>query len=91
MSVTDEFEQVADAGPWIGTQQARGEREIHRSREGARVLDRGVVADLAVVEAGVPLDHMQLLGVRRAAAIEPPFVVEANGIDDERVALEPAD
>ena len=44
-----------------------------------------------VIEPRVPLDHVELLGVRRAAVIEPPLVVEADGIDHERVAFPPAD
>ena len=36
------------------------------------------------------LDRVQLLGVRRALAIEPELVVEADRVDDERVLAFPA-
>ena len=39
------------------------------------------------VGARVALDRMQFLGVRRPAEIEPELVVEADRVDDERVAF----
>jgi hypothetical protein len=60
-------------------------------RERARVLERHVVDERAVVGPGVPLDDVQLLGMRCTASIEPELVVEADGVDDERIAVPPAD
>ena len=45
----------------------------------------------AVVDPRPPLDRVQLLGVRCAAAVEPELVVVADGVDDERVAFPAAD
>src|SRR5262245_50328712 len=37
------------------------------------------------------LDDVHLLGVRVPSEIEPEPVVEANGVHDQRIALQPAD
>src|SRR6478609_7243640 len=55
------------------------------------ILEDDVVDERAVVRTRIALDDMQLLGVRRSTSIEPELVVEADGVDDERVALPPAD
>ena len=56
-------------------------------RQRAGIFEDDVIEERAVVRARVALDDVELLGVRRAAAIEPELVVEADRIDDERVAF----
>src|SRR5689334_5532865 len=73
------------------THAARGELQLHDSRVRARVVDGELVDERSEVRAREPLDGMELLGVRRAAAVEPELVVVADGIDDERVAFPTTD
>ena len=52
------------------------------------VRDReGHFKRLVAVDLFLALDHMQLLGVRRAVGIDDGLVVLRDGIDDERVAF----
>ena len=55
------------------------------------ILEDDVVDERAVVRTRITLDDVELLGVRRSTSIEPELVVEADGVDDERVALPPSD
>src|ERR1041385_2096459 len=47
---------------------------------------------MAEIEAAKPLDHMQRITVRvRLARIEPAAIAQADGVDDERIAIPAAD
>ena len=46
---------------------------------------------MAEVTSGEPFDDAQCFGVRVTECIEPAAVVEAARLDDQRVALPPAD
>ena len=60
--------------------------------EGTRVLDVNIgLQDLTVLDQVEPLDHMELLGVRRPESVDPCPVVEPDRIDDQRIAIVPAD
>src|SRR5690606_14426879 len=67
------------------------ERAGPRSRVRARIVDGDLVVDHALVDARKPLDGVHLLRMRQAPAIEPEAFVEARAVDDERIALPPAD
>src|SRR5690606_37868884 len=67
-----ELENAWRHDPWLGQHDG--------------VLDRNFVKDLCTLTRET-LDHLQLVGVEEAAAREPRVIVEANGLDDERVAL----
>src|SRR5688572_14559670 len=63
--------------------------ETQRERLGKRtgIVDCDFVVEGPEADARPPLDDMELLGVRRAAAIPPPLVVEPDRIDHEGVSL----
>src|ERR1044071_5319863 len=71
----DEFHQVD-----VLTYAPRGELQLHGVRVRARVCDREVVDEGAEVRTREPLDRVQLLGMRRAAAVEPELVVVADRV-----------
>ena len=56
----------------------------------ARVIDRDLVDHVAEILPRPPLDDV-LLRRPWIVAVQRMAVVEADGVDDERVALEPAD
>ena len=56
---------------------------------GSSIVTR--VGDVAGVGAAQRLDHVQRVAVRMADRVEPRVAVEADGVDDERVAVPPAD
>jgi hypothetical protein len=68
--IADEFQQVADAGARVGTQQPRPERQVHRMRKRTGVIQGCLVDQCAVIRPRVTLDDVELLGVRRSAANE---------------------
>src|SRR5262249_51209879 len=55
-----------------------------------RILDRDFVEDL-VPGAGELLDDAHLVGVEEAAASQPGFIGEPDGVQDERVAIPATD
>src|SRR5918996_734954 len=55
----------------VGAHVRRRELEVDRPGERARVLDRDVVDQRAVIRTGVPLDGVQLVGVRHALLVVP--------------------
>src|SRR3990172_7001304 len=63
---TDELHQI-DVRPDV----SRREPQLRRSREGAGVVEREVVDERPVVEAGPPLDRVQLIGMRRPPPVAP--------------------
>src|SRR5215510_16225595 len=83
--VTDVFHQFF-AGP-----QACGERDLERPGVGTRIIDRRFDHERSHVGARVPFDRVKLFGVRRSLKVEPELVVEADAIDDERIAFPVAD
>jgi hypothetical protein len=60
-------------------------------RDSAGIVQREVVRHRPVAVARPSLDGVHLLGVRRAAAVHPELVVEADGVDHQRVLLPPPD
>src|SRR5579884_2027736 len=67
------------------------EADRERSRVVDGIVDRDLAHERAEVLARPALDRVQLLAVRVAPEIEPELVVEADRVDDQRVALVPAD
>src|SRR6266540_3576716 len=68
-----------------------GEFQREWPGECAGVIDGHFVVEGAVVDPRPPLDDVKLLGVRRAAAVPPPLVVEPDRIDHQGVLLPVAD
>src|SRR5262245_20610635 len=66
-----------------------GDRERPRIR--TRIGHRGLVVQRVLVRPREPLYHVQLVGVRMAEVVEPRILVEADDVDDKRVALPAAD
>src|SRR5437870_826737 len=62
-----------------------------RPRVGARIVDGDIVAQSVEVRARKAFDEMELLRVRQPAVGEPEALVEALGVDCQRIALPPAD
>src|SRR4029453_15735233 len=62
-----------------------------RFRVPARIGDGHLVEELAELRTTITFDGVQLLGVRVAGKVEPELVVEADRVDDERVAFESSD
>src|SRR5207253_11514857 len=60
---------------------------LPRPHEHLRILDRHVVRNVIAIERREPLDHVQLVAVEVAGAIEPRIFVEIDVVDDERVAF----
>jgi len=61
---------------------------VPRHGEGARVLDMDVDRDrFSAFGEAEALDHVQLLGVRRAERIDIGLVVEPDGVNHQRVAV----
>src|SRR5688572_4784606 len=54
---------------------------------GARIVDRGLDADVAVVSATETLHDPRRLAARMAEGVKPRTIVEATRVDDQRVAL----
>src|SRR5262245_26823022 len=75
----------------ILTHAARGELELYGFRVRAGIVDREVVDQRAEIGPREPLDGVELLRVRRAAAVEPELVVVADSVDDERVTFPTTD
>src|SRR5439155_1391708 len=73
-----------------GRLQPRRERDGERLRVIHRILDRHRVHERPHIRARPSLDRVELFAVRRAFAVEPELVVEANRVDDERVLVFPA-
>src|SRR5688572_15763729 len=82
----DVFENFAVGRPQFGVKT-----HVEWPGKRARIVDRHDSRQLRELGPRPPLDGVQLLGVRRAAAIEPELVVEADGVDDERVAIPASD
>src|ERR1041385_3745152 len=61
------------------------------SRVRSRIVDGQLVAHRSEFGAREALDGVQAARVRQHAAILPEVLVEAHGVDDERVAFPPAD
>src|SRR4030095_6782053 len=57
----------------------------------ARVVDGELVAERIEIDASEPFECVELRGVRQTAPVPPEPLVEADGVDDERVALPMAD
>ena len=64
---------------------------LERPRIRALVVDRDFVFDSVHVDARVALDEMQEPRVRHPVPEGPEFLVEPDGVDDERVAFPVAD
>src|SRR5687768_17510540 len=62
-----------------------------RLRIRAGIVGRQLITHPGQVGSSDPFDRVQLFGMRRGAAIHPEALVEALGIDDQRVAFPPAD
>ena len=62
-----------------------------RFRVGLRIVDGHFDVQVPEVPAPEAFDHAQRVAVRMAHPIEPAPVVEANGVDDQRVARPRAD
>src|SRR5882762_513025 len=57
-------------------------------REGARILDANVgLQHGAVLDQVEALDDVQVFGVRRSKSINPRSLIDADRVDDQRVAL----
>src|SRR5688572_25284456 len=69
---------------------SRLERHGKRTRKGTWIVDRHFLHEIAGVDPCPPLDRVQSIGLRRAAAIVPALPVEADRIDHERVLLVPS-
>src|SRR5919106_4549409 len=67
------------------------ELQLHRPRPRSWILEGEIEVERPVVDARPPFNRMELLGVWCPARIEPELVVVADGIDDERIAVPPAD
>src|SRR5215470_6415168 len=71
--------------------QARREcespRERVRLRQCLRIVDRELDVHVAEIGPAIPFREMHLIAVRLARRVEPGLVVEANGVDDHRVAV----
>src|SRR5262245_57637133 len=83
---TDELHQI-EVRPDV-----RGrESQIDRTRKRSRIIQCELIDERPEVESCEALDCVQLVGMRRAATVEPEPVVVSDSVDDERVVLEPAD
>ena len=67
--MADELHEVADAGVLIWPQQPCRELQVRGLRQQSGILHRRVQDECAPVRPGVALDHVQLFGVWRAAAV----------------------
>src|SRR5262249_43330571 len=75
----------------FGRPQPSVERHRERLRVVHRIVDRRLDGQRTQVRTRVAFNRVQLLAVRVTAEVEPELVVEANGIDDQRLALVVAD
>src|SRR5215467_2298785 len=66
-------------------------RDAPRLRVRLRVVDRHLDVHVAEILADEALGHAQLVGVGLAGVVEPSFVVETDGLDDQRVAIPVSD
>ena len=66
---------------------------VHGKRPGvsSRIGDGGFDLQMTEIGAAETLDDVQLFGVRMAREIEPEFIVEADGIDHQGVAVPASD
>src|SRR5262245_51770333 len=73
--------------------QAPVERHAHLPGPGEdfRVLDRGLVEQHVRAPRRVALDDVEIFAVEVAGPVEPGLIVEGPDVDDERVAVPPAD
>ncbi len=58
-----------------------------RSRVGFRIVDGRFVLQRVVVGPRDVFDDVERVGVREAGASEPELLIEADRVDDERVAV----
>src|SRR5215831_13048838 len=72
-------------------QELFDDAEANRLREGLRIRDRDRQIEMTVVAAAEALLDAHVLAVARAARVEPAAIVEARGVDDQRVAFPAAD
>src|SRR6185503_1900352 len=63
------------------------ESQGERPRVGAGIVDGDLDVEVAQVLACKPFDHVHLVAVQMAVVVQPGQVVEADGIDDQRVAF----
>src|SRR6185503_15572465 len=75
----------------VGTHVRGRELQVDRPGERARILDGDVVDHRSVIRPRVAFDRVQLVGVRHAFLVVPVLAVVADSVDDECVALPPAD
>lgn len=66
------------------------DRALDRAFIGHGIFQDKAVLQVVPVQAGEIFDHVGLLGMRQAAALEPEFGVVTHGIDHEGVSLPPA-
>src|SRR4051812_40999394 len=66
---TDELHQVALACFPVGTEQPADEVQLHGAGQRARIFERELVFNASPARARPPLNRMELLGVRCAAAV----------------------
>src|SRR5258706_5133541 len=85
--VADELHQVTRPCLPVRAEQPRGELQVNGVRQRSWVFERNLVDDRAVIRSRVPLDGVQLLGVRGPTTVEPELVVEADRVDHERVTF----
>ena len=82
----DVFQDLA-----AGHAQLCGKCHVEWFGKGPRVVNRHHTAQCREIDAGPPLYQVELLAVRRAGAVQPESVVQANGVDNECVSFPPAD
>src|SRR5580692_6588637 len=56
-------------------------------RVGFGILEGDVVHQMVAIDAADSLDHVELIAVGMAHAIEPRLVIQIQGVRDQRVAL----
>src|SRR5262249_39682149 len=56
-----------------------------------RIVEGHLEIHVAEIRSSEPLRHAQRFAVRASSEVQPRFVVEANGVDDERIAVPTAD
>src|SRR5215475_14669883 len=56
-----------------------------------RIIDRRFILQRVVVRTRDPLDQMKSIGMRQPEACHPELLVEADGVDHQRIAVPMAD
>src|ERR1043166_433896 len=75
----------------LGVHQRERPLVLPRLRVSLRIVDRHGVRDVSRVGPLQRLNHVQRVAVRMADRVEARVAVEANRVDDERVAVPAAD